>query len=260
LRLPLLEFGGAAHLAAVGVLLARRRLAPFAPALVFTLAWCASTVVFFLFSRYRLPAVPALLLLGALPVAEGMEAWRSGVRPRALALAGVFLAALLLPHLAGYGPRLDLVHYNLARLAEDRGAPAEAAAHYREALKSNPADFLSYLNLGNLAARSGDLPAALGLYARAATLEPRSDDAQSNLGGAYLALGRLPEASEHLDRALRLNPQNLKALHNRALVAVRAGDLAAARQWNERELAVDPANPAALRLKARLAGAGDSGP
>src|SRR4029079_743227 len=39
LRLPLLEFGGAALLAAVGLLLARRRLAPFVPALVFILAW-----------------------------------------------------------------------------------------------------------------------------------------------------------------------------------------------------------------------------
>jgi 4-amino-4-deoxy-L-arabinose transferase-like glycosyltransferase len=254
LRLPLLEFGGAALLAAVGLLLARRRLKPFAPALVFTLAWCASTVVFFLFSRYRLPVVPALLLLGAVPVAAGVAAFREGRRQAGLGLALLLLAALALPRLAGFAPRLDLVHYNLARLAEDRGQPEEAAAHYRSALASNPADFLSYLNLGNLAARSGNLPAALGLYDRAATLEPRSDDAQSNLGGAYLAMGRLPEANDHLDRALKLNPQNLKALHNRAVLAWKEGDLAAAREWNAREIGVDPRNPAALRLRERLAG------
>jgi tetratricopeptide (TPR) repeat protein len=256
LRLPLLEFGGAALLAAVGLLLARRRLAPFAPALVFALAWCASTVVFFLFSRYRLPVVPALLLLGAVPVAEGVAALREGRRRRALGFGLLVLAALALPRLAGFAPRLDLVHYNLARLAEDRGQPEEAAAHYRTALASNPEDFLSYLNLGNLAARAGDLPAARGLYDRAATLEPRSDDAQSNLGGAYLAMGRLPEAKDHLDRALALDPQNLKALHNRALLALKEGDLAAARAWNARELGVDPRNPAALRLRERLAIAG----
>lgn len=252
LRLPLLEFGGAALLAAVGLLLARRNLAPFVPALVFALAWCASTVVFFLFSRYRLPIVPALLLLAAVPVVEWREALREGRRRLALGLALLLFAALLLPRLAGFGPRLDLVHYNLARLAEDRGEPREAAAHYRAALASNPEDFLSYLNLGNLAARGGDLPAALELYGKAAALEPRSDDAQSNLGGAYLALGRLPEAKEHLDRALGLNAQNLKALHNRALLAMKEGDLAAARTWNARELAVDPRNPAALRLEERL--------
>ncbi|HZF09499.1 MAG TPA: tetratricopeptide repeat protein, partial [Thermoanaerobaculia bacterium] len=252
LRLPLLEFGGAALLAAVGALLARKRLGPFAPALVFLLGWTVSTVAFFLFSRYRLPAVPALLLLGGVPVAEGVAAFRAGERKRAYGLAAVVLVALFLPRLAGFTPRLDLVHYNLARLAEDRGQPEEAAAHYRAALESNPEDFLSYLNLGNLAARQGDLPTALRLYERAAALEPRSDDAQSNLGGAWLALGRLPEAREHLDRALALNPQNLKALHNRALLALKQGDLPAARTWNARELAVDPKNPVALRLKERL--------
>jgi tetratricopeptide (TPR) repeat protein len=252
LRLPLLEFGGAALLAAIGILLARRRLAPFAPALLFTVAWCASTVIFFLFSRYRLPAVPALLLLGAVPLAESAAAFAAGARKRAAGLAAVILAALLLPHLTGFSPRLDLVHYNLARLAEDRGQPAEAAAHYRAALASNPEDFLSYLNLGNLAARAGNLPAALRLYERATALEPRSDDAQSNLGGAYLALGRLPEAKAHLDRALELNAQNLKALHNRALLALKEGDWGAARAWNDRELGVDPENPAAVRLRERL--------
>src|SRR5262249_19537228 len=84
-----------------------------------------------------------------------------------------------LPRPSRFAPRLDLVHYNRARLAEDRGRPEEAAAHYREALANNPEDFLSYLNLGNLAARSGNLPAALELYEKAAALEPRSDDAQS---------------------------------------------------------------------------------
>jgi tetratricopeptide (TPR) repeat protein len=253
LRLPLLEFGGAALLAAIGLLFARRRLAPFVPALVFAFAWCASTVVFFLFSRYRLPVVPALLLLGAVPVAEGVTALQEGRRRAALGFTLMILAALALPRLAGFAPRLDLVHYNLARLAEDRGQPEEAAAHYRAALASNPEDFLSYLNLGNLAARSGNLSAALGLYERAAQLEPRSDDAQSNLGGAYLAIGRLPEAKAHLDRALKLNPQNVKALHNRSLLSLKEGNLAAARAWNARELGVDPRNPAALRLRERLA-------
>ena len=81
LRLPLLEFGGAVILALAGLFLARRRLGAFAPALLFALGWMASTVIFFLFSRYRLPAVPALLVLGGAALAE--------IRGRrAIALAG----------------------------------------------------------------------------------------------------------------------------------------------------------------------------
>jgi tetratricopeptide (TPR) repeat protein len=254
-RLPLLEYGGALILAAAGLLLAwrRRALAPLAPALVLLGAWVLSTIVFFLFSRYRLPAVPALLILGGLPIAALVEAWQLDRRGPAAAWALVCLVALALPRLAGYGPRLDLVHYNLARLAEERGDPDEAAAQYRAALAARSDDFLAYLNLGNLAARRGDLAAALPLYQQAAALEPRSDDAESNLGGIYLALRRPAEAAAHLDRALALNSRNLFALHNRALLALREGDLAAARAFNRRELAAAPGDPAAQRLAARLA-------
>ncbi len=259
-RLPLLEYGGALLLAAAGALLAWRDRGraerDLAPALVFLGAWVLATVAFFLFSRYRLPAVPALLVLGALPVAALAEAWKAQRLSAAAGWAFLVLAALALPRLAGYGPREDLVHYNLARLAEERGDAAGAAAEYRAALAADPGNFLAYMNLGNLAARRGDLATALPLYARAAALEPRSDDAQADLGGAYLALGRPPEAAAHLDRALVLDPQNLAALHNRALVALRLGDVEGARAFNRRELALAPESPAARRLAARLAGMG----
>lgn len=249
-RFPLLEFGGAALLAAVGLLLARRHLGPFAPALLFLLGWTVSTVLFFLFSRYRLPMVPALLILAAVPVAELSRAGGRG--RRACLLGASCLLALVLPRLAGHEPRLDLVHDNLGRLEMEAGRPEAAAAHYRAALAANPDDFFASLNLGSLAARAGDFVTAHAAYTHAAALEPRSDEAWSNLGGASLALGRLDDARQHLDRALALNPHSLSALQNRALLALREGDLATARELNRRTLALAPANPAALRLRDRL--------
>jgi tetratricopeptide (TPR) repeat protein len=296
-RLPLLEFGGVTLLAALGLaFLGGGRGRRLAPALVFAGAWTVSTVAFFLFARYRLPAVPALLLLAALPVAamaEAVSAWRRersaatapphraaphaasgeaalGEVPspdlartalrrrsadpaiRAAGLALAVAAAFALPRLAGFEPRLDLVHYNLGRLAEEHGDPALAGRHYQAALAAAPDDFLAWLDLGNLAARRRDWPDALRCYQRAAALEPDSDDAQSNLGGIYLALGDLAASSRHLERALALNPRSLQALQNSALLRLRRGDLAAARELNRRALEIDPASPAALRLRARL--------
>jgi 4-amino-4-deoxy-L-arabinose transferase-like glycosyltransferase len=152
LRLPLLEFGGTVILALAGLFLARRRLGAFAPALLFALGWMASTVIFFLFSRYRLPVVPALLLLGGVALAAIPEAWRTR-RKMAAGILGICLAAFLLPRLAGFAPRMDLVHYNLGRLYEEQGRPDEAGEHYQAAFALNPRDFLAALNLGNLAAR-----------------------------------------------------------------------------------------------------------
>jgi Flp pilus assembly protein TadD len=292
-RLPLLDFGGVTLLAALGLaFLGGGRGRRLAPALVFAGAWMVSTVAFFLFARYRLPAVPALLLLAALPVAalvEAVSAWRrertaatashstashAGSsnerspdlgrkairrRPRsadpaihASGLALAVAAAFALPRLAGFDPRLDLVHYNLGRLAEESGDPALAGRHYQAALAAAPDDFLAWLDLGNVAARRRAWPDALRCYQRAAALEPDSDDAQSNLGGIYLALGDLAAASRHLERAVALNPRSLQALQNSALLRLRLGDLAAARELNRRALEIDPASPAALRLRARL--------
>jgi Flp pilus assembly protein TadD len=290
-RLPLLEFGGVTLLAALGLgFLGGGRARGLAPALLFAGAWMASTVAFFLFARYRLPAVPALLLLATLPVAalvEAVSAWRRertaatarhaaaaaaaspdlgrtaiGRRPavaagraaiRAAGLGLAVAAAFALPRLAGFEPRLDLVHYNLGRLAEESGDAPLAGRHYQAALAAAPDAFLAWLDLGNLAARRRDWPDALRCYQRAAALEPDSDDAQSNLGGIYLALGDLAASSRHLERALALNPRSLQALQNSALLRLRLGDLAAARELNRRALEIDPANPAALRLRARLA-------
>lgn len=208
------EFGTVALLALAGLWLVRRNPRPFAPALLFVLGWMLSTVIFFLFSRYRLPAVPALMILAAVPLARISERPRTG---SLLAVLGVG-AALLLPHLAGFEPRLDLVHYNLGRIEDERGNPDDAREHYKAAFILNPRDFLACLNLGNHAARSGDWGTALRFYLRAEELEPRSDDVQSNLGGVYLALGQLPEAAERFDRALALNPGNAAARHNREIL------------------------------------------
>jgi tetratricopeptide (TPR) repeat protein len=221
LGLPLLEFGGATLLALAGLWLVRRRLAPWAPVLLFAAAWTASTVAFFLFSRYRLPVVPALLLLAATVPARAVAALGDGRRLAGAALAALVAAAWIAPHLLSLGPRWDLVHYNLARLADEAGNEEEAVAHYRAALAADPTDYLACLNLGTHAARAGRYAEALDWFRRTVDLEPRFDDAWADLGSAQLALGDLAAAQEAFDRALALNPENPTALHNKAVAARR---------------------------------------
>lgn len=252
LRLAAVELGGVTLLAAAGLWWARRRPAALAPALLWVAGWTAATVVFFLFARYRLPAVPALLLLAAHPLAAAAERWRESRRGAAAALAAACLAALAAPHLAGHEPRMDLVHYNLARIEEDRGRPEAAAAHDRAALEVDPSAFLPRLALGRQAARRGDWAEALRHLTQAARLQPRSPEVWSNLGGVHLATGDRRRARQALERALALDPESVPALHNLSLLEAGAGDRERARALNRRVLELAPSHPQAQRLKQRL--------
>jgi tetratricopeptide (TPR) repeat protein len=251
-RLPLVEFSTVTLLAVAGLWWSRRNLRRFAPCLLFAAGWIVSTVVFFPFARYRLPLVPAILPLCALPIAATWDAWRAH-RPRRLAGAAS-LAAAFSCSLIPFAPKMDLVHYNLARLAEERGDAAVASVEYQAAYDADPTNFLACLNLGNVAVRRGDWPTALKLFREARALEPESDDVEANLGGALLAVGSLDEAAVHFEAALRLNPQNRGALHNDALLLIRQGDFAGARALVDRMLALDPNDAGAIQLEKRLDG------
>jgi tetratricopeptide (TPR) repeat protein len=254
------EFSTVSLLSVVGfwIIWRRGQLAAFAPAWGIALGWMLSTIAFFLFSRFRLPAVPGLLIVSSMSFVAVDDARRRGERRW---LFGGFLMAgsLLLPYLPGPKGRVDLVESNLGRLADDRGDSAIAERHYRAALEADPTNFLASLNLGTLAARRQDWPAALTFYRRAVSLEPKSDDAECNLGGVLLAMGNSGEAETHLDRALALNPSNTTALQNKAVLLLRQGNLVEARAINQRLLDLEPDNAPALRMRERLAKASANG-
>jgi 4-amino-4-deoxy-L-arabinose transferase-like glycosyltransferase len=252
LGLPLLEFGTVFLLALAGLWLARRRLSSLLPVLVFTPAWMAATVVFFLFSRYRLPAVPPLIILASIPVAAALGRLKKNRDIFAFGLLAALAAAYVAPHLTSPKPRQDLVEYNLAVIYEKMGRDDEAAAHYRKALEANPSDFLSCLNLGNIASRRGDSKTAASWFEKAAEIEPDSDGVYTNLGSVYISLGDLDRASKFLDKALMLNPENIEALQNKSVLRAIQGRFAEAKELNRRVLEISPGWEPALNFKEKI--------
>jgi tetratricopeptide (TPR) repeat protein len=253
LRWPLVEFSSISLLAIAGiwVLWRGRRLPAFAPAWAFGATWMVSTIVFFLFSRYRLPGIPSLILLAAVPLSSLCDA--RAQRTRAWWLGASLAAAALLISLVPSGaPRVDLVEFNLGRLAQIDGRPAEAETHFKLALADNPKMFLPALNLGTISAQRQDWPSALAYYRRAEAIEPDSDDVQVDLGGVLLAMRRDDDAAVHLDKALSLNPNNLIAIQNKTILLLRRRDFAGARAMNQRLLEADPQSVPGLRTRERI--------
>lgn len=259
LALPLLDFGGLLLLVAAGLWMERRRLGRHLPALAFAFAWCGSVVLFFVFARFRLPVVPALLPLAGVPLAAtaaavgGLFERRREARWRpALGYGALVVAALLLPRIAGYGPRQDLVEYNLARIYEDEGDPAAAERHYRASLAIEPRNFQALLGLGNRLARRGRVGEALPWFERAVAVEPLSSSARANLGGALLAIGEREGARRQLEEAVALDPTNPAALQNLAALELREGRMERAAELARRLLELAPGHPGARRMLERL--------
>ncbi len=250
-NLPLLEFGSISLLALIGLWFVRRRLFVFFPVLLFLFMWMASTVVFFLFSRYRLPAVPGLVLIGALAVESIFASWNQN-RRQSVIILGLVGLALVAPLFVNHEPKQDLVSYNLALVYEKMGDTALAEKYYKDAYSINPHDFLSCINLGNLAAEEKRWAEALEWYKKAEVIEKRAEGVYANIGGAYSALGNYEEAEKAFDRALEINPENVEALHNKAVLLALKKQFHDALEINKKVLQLAPDWPPAVRFRDRL--------
>ncbi|MEO6026441.1 MAG: glycosyltransferase family 39 protein [Candidatus Binatia bacterium] len=140
LRLPLLGFGAVLALAALGVVAAFRSSAVVRRLTAFVLVYWLTLVAFFLFARYRIQIVPALLPLAGLGVVEAARRQRAGEPKRlASALAIVGGAAWLSFHTVGLFTRdhpnvveMRLRHY--ASVYLDAGQPERAMVALQEAI------------------------------------------------------------------------------------------------------------------------------
>lgn len=99
------------------------------------------------------------------------------------------------------------VWYNYGNALMRRGALAEAARAYREAVRRSPHDVAAWTNLGVALQRQGQLDEAIAAYRRAEAMAPPTALLLENLGIALFARGDVGAARESLVRALALDPE-----------------------------------------------------
>ncbi len=205
------NFGVLLPLAVAGVVLTWKSRRQLAPLYLTAATLLLSVAVFFVFGRYRLPAVPALALLAA---AGLREAWRRagvhGARRAAASLAPAALAAALvtvpvnLPPPAAWTAGAGMVYSNLGVALAGQGRLDEAIVQYEKAIALTPDLVEGHLNLGSTLLFQGRVEEALPHLERAAALQPQDAEIEQQLGVALDRRGDRAGAVAHLRRALEL--------------------------------------------------------
>lgn len=251
-------FGAIAPLALLGLpRLARRPGGGVAAA--YALGVCLLCVAFFVTARYRLVAVPALLVAAA----EGARVLREALsarRPRTLAAGAALLA---LAHLPGAGLRLNdpwtaLYHEALSDLAA--GDPARATIMFEKAKTLSPEAPEPWFELARLHRLFGRPAEAEAAYRGGLERFDETAEGWSELGDLLAAEGRAEEAEACRRRAVERCRTFPPARLHLSAAALARGDSAAAAEEARAGLAGGPPPATERALRAALAAAENTPP
>jgi len=218
LRLPLLSFGLVFALGLAAMILLARGLAPLS-LVVFYFGYAASVIVFFVFSRYRLPALPALFpfagaMLPCLADSVGLRQSPRARRPAfparlagGLAIVVVVFALTLYPvhHGAGKTEAAQSL-VNLGSLYYHEGDTVRAVATFEEALRTRPGHAEASRNLGILLLARGNVDRAFQLLSDASRAEPSNPTTHLFLGRIHIRRGQTESAFTEFGKAVGLAP------------------------------------------------------
>ena len=202
-------FGLVSALALLGaayVLLKPERRTPAAYlVLLFAGVYMLSVVLFFVTGRYRLPAVPCLLLLAAYGACT-----LAGLRHRPLYLSAGALALLLLATNAGTAATSPHVaafhHYSLAAVYESKGMETNALQHYRRAVELAPAHDRALLGLAHMYGATQRYDDAAHTWRQFLDHYPDQDDVRLQLADFLRLRGQPQEAAAEYQKLLVRQP------------------------------------------------------
>jgi tetratricopeptide (TPR) repeat protein len=170
--------------------------------------------------RFRPPALPFLLVLGAFGIDRVWQAARDRDGGRAAKWAGAFAALLVLAHIpfVRYTPDLAWWHFDRGAAYARIGDHAASAEEYRKVLEVKPDYIDALVNLGAALAGQGRVDEGVEYYQRALEVAPGNAEVRAKYDAFLAAFGRGGGASgtslrtsEEYARAVQATPNDADA-------------------------------------------------
>lgn len=248
LKLLPFTFGLISPLALLGLVLHRRQLPRFLLPILFVLSYLCAGVLFEVCARYRLPAVPFLVMLASSSIQWGYLRARSrewGRLVKGFALFALLWALLNIPH---GGTRPPNSHWMLGIAYKNRGLLEEARREFEALQREDPGNIEGDLKIAEILIEREEYAKALEITRRAMERDgefSRSGMAHLNLGFLYAVQGDFEQAEAEYREAIRIIPQNIPAILNLGHLYSRQKLYGKAGEEYRKALDLDPLHPEA---------------
>jgi len=193
------------------------------PLIFFLPLYAASTIAYYIFDRYRAPALSALIPLSAFGLKVLWEALIEGRRK-------TFFFGLLLVVALGIGvywplkkPMFDVAYYQLGNGYRELARFDDAEKAYRKAIFLNPGVLAYRMNLGLSLDLEGRHEDAAKEFKIAVGLFPADAALREALGNAFVEMGRTRDAIVQYELAINYGGDSPRLLYNLGLAYKKMG-------------------------------------
>ena len=224
LRIAFIPYGAVMVLALFGIFLSGLRTPGARLIALFVAAHTISVVVFFVNDRFRIPAVPALIVFAAYAISDGWKNVVVGGRKR-IALS---IAALAILSVAVFTPYADEKNFSfswfkIGNSYENAGRLDEAILYYSKALSVRPDFAKARIHTGIVYEKMGDPKRATVEYDKALSIDPKSTEALFCLAAAREKMGLEEGAMEAYRAIISMREETAEAHNNLGLIYSRRG-------------------------------------
>ncbi len=225
LKLPLPGFFIVFIVSIFGIVLTRERRKEYTIIYLFTAAYVAATIMFFIIGRFRVAISPVFIVFAGIALIEGYRVIKAKNLKKLLlpaGIAGVFILGVLtaIPKYSfnNYDAYIDLGNSLFEKHEYD-----EALSNFQKAA-SLKADANAYVLLGNTYAAKNNFKQAIDSYYKAINNNPDYYLAYFNLGIAYTQTRNLEEAGKQFRKTIQLDSTFEQAYRNLAIIDYINGD------------------------------------
>ena len=211
----------------------------------FIIAAVLSVVPFYIYARYRLIAVPVLMISGSYALSGLWEKIERGDSGYAASFIVVFLLAFAFTN-------IPVMKVNSAFAETNRGAAFmkqenydNAIACFNSALAKDPQYVEAYINMGLAYSSKGMSDKALFYFDKAIETNPANPETFINRGALYTGLALYDKAVSDYEEAIRLVPENAQGYYNLGVVHTRMGLIDRAIADYTKVLEIEPASESA---------------